>query len=47
MGGIVGTSVSGLYFSNQGAEFKKFEPKLKFKSRLKYGWFHLKSCSLF
>ena len=23
------------------AEFKEFEPRLKFKPRLKYGWFHL------
>ena len=22
------------------AEFKEFEPRLKFKQRLKYGWFH-------
>ena len=29
------------------AEFKEFEPRLKFKLRLKYSWFHLKSCSLF
>ena len=24
------------------AEFKEFEPRLKFKLRLKYGWFHKK-----
>ena len=24
------------------AEFKEFEARLKFKTRLKYGWFHLK-----
>ena len=24
------------------AEFKEFEPRLKFKPGLKYGWFHLK-----
>ena len=24
------------------AEFKEFEPRLKFEMRLKYGWFHLK-----
>ena len=24
------------------AEFKEFEPRLKFKPRLKYGWFQLK-----
>ena len=24
------------------AEFKEFERRLKFKTRLKYGWFHLK-----
>ena len=29
------------------AEFKEFEPRLKFKSRLKYGWFHLKLYSIF
>ena len=29
------------------AEFKEFEPRIKFKPRLKYGWFHLKSYSLF
>ena len=29
------------------AEFKEFEPPLKFKTRLKYGWFHLKSYSIF
>jgi len=29
------------------AEFKEFEPRLKFKPRLKYGWFHLKLYSLF
>ena len=29
------------------AEFKEFEPRLKFKQRLKYGWFHWKSYSLF
>ena len=29
------------------AEFKAFEPRLKFKPWLKYGWFHLKSYSIF
>ena len=29
------------------AEFKEFEPRLKFKPRLKYGWFHLKLYSIF
>ena len=29
------------------AEFKEFEPWLKFKPRLKYGWFHLKVYSIF
>ena len=24
------------------AEFKEFDPRLKFETRLKYGWFHLK-----
>ena len=29
------------------AEFKEFEPWLKFKPQLKYGWFHLKLYSMF
>ena len=29
------------------AEFKEFDPWLKFKPRLKYGWFHLKLYSIF
>ena len=29
------------------AEFKEFERRLKFKPRLKYGWFHLKLYSMF
>ena len=29
------------------AEFKEFELQLKFKPQLKYGWFHLKLCSMF
>ena len=29
------------------AEFKEFEPRLKFKTRLKYDWFHLKLYSMF
>ena len=29
------------------AEFKEFERRLKFKPRLKYGWFHLKSYEVF
>ena len=28
-------------------EFKEFERRLKFKPRLKYGWFHLKLYSMF
>ena len=28
-------------------EFKEFEPRLKFKMRLKYGWFHLKLYLIF
>ena len=28
-------------------EYKEFEPRLKFKPRLKYGWFHLKLYSIF
>ena len=29
------------------AEFKDFEPGLKFKTRPKYGWFHLRLDSMF
>ena len=29
------------------AEFKEFELGLKFETRLKYGWFHLKLRSMF
>ena len=29
------------------AEFKEFEPRLEFETRLKYGWFHLKLYSMF
>ena len=29
------------------AEFKEFRPRLKFKLRLKYGWFHLELYSIF
>ena len=29
------------------AEFKEFEPRLKFKPMFKYGWFHLKLYSIF
>ena len=34
-------------FIIQEAEFKEFYPRLKFESRLKYGWFHLKLYSMF
>ena len=29
------------------AEFKEFEPRLRFKQRLKYDWFHFKLYSIF
>ena len=29
------------------AEFKEFEPRLIFKPRLNYGWFHLKLYQMF
>ena len=32
---------------NPETEFKEFEPRLKSKPRLKYGWFHLKIYSIF
>ena len=33
-------------FIPPGAKFKEFEQRLKFKPRLKYGWFHLKLYSI-
>ena len=33
--------------SRSEAEFKEFEPRLKSKLRLKYGWFHIKLYSIF
>ena len=29
------------------AEFKEFEPRFKFKPRLKYDWFHLELYQMF
>ena len=29
------------------SEFKELEPRLKFETRLKYSWFHLKLYSMF
>ena len=34
-------------FLSAEAEVKEFERQLKFKPRLKYGWFHLKLYSMF
>ena len=35
--------VSGFKTENRAeAEFKKFEPRLKFETLLEHGWFHLK-----
>ena len=34
-------SGKSFYKISPEAEFKEFEPRLKFKPRLKYGWFHL------
>ena len=34
-------------YGNPEAEFKEFESRLKFKQRLKYGWFHLKLYLIF
>ena len=34
-------------FWNSETEFKEFERRLKFKPRLKYGWFHLKLYLMF
>ena len=36
-----------IQFVTSKAEFKEFDPRLKFKPRLKYGWFHLKLYSIF
>ena len=36
-----------LNFNTSEAEFKEFEPRLKFKPWLKYGWFHFKLYSIF
>ena len=36
-----------LVFNSSEAEFKEFEQWLKFETRLKYGWFHLKLYSMF
>ena len=36
------TSMSGKSSHYPEAEFKEFEPRLKFKLWVKYGWFHLK-----
>ena len=38
--------LENLLFSSE-AEFKEFEPRLKFKPGLKYGWFHLKLHKIF
>ena len=32
---------------NPEAKFKEFEPRIKFETRLKYGWLHLKLYSMF
>ena len=34
-------------FKSTEIEFKEFEPPLKFKLRLKYGWFNLKLYYIF
>ena len=34
------------YAWNSEAEFKEFEPRLKFETRLKYGWFNLELYSM-
>ena len=34
-------------FNEPEAEFKEFELRLKFETRLRYGWFHLKLYSMF
>ena len=35
-----------ILFFIQEAEFKEFEPRLKFQTRLENGWFHLKLYSV-
>ena len=46
MSGIV-TISKELNVTLPEAEFKEFEPRLKFKPRLKYSWIHLKSYLMF
>ena len=36
------TKLFSIYYMSPEAKFKKFEPWLKFKPRVKYGWFYLK-----
>ena len=36
-----------IFYVFEEAEFKEFEPRLKFKPPLKYGWFLLKLYSIF
>ena len=38
------SQVSDKKVMSSEAEFKEFEPRLKFKPCLQYGWFHLKLC---
>ena len=41
--GSINLTLSGLSFK----EFKEIEPRVKFETRLKYGWFHLKLYPMF
>ena len=46
---VIISNINNLKLLENGpeAEFKEFEPRLKFKPQLKYGWFHLKLYSMF
>ena len=41
------TRRTNIAFISSEAELKEFEPRLKFETGLKYGWFHFKLYSMF
>ena len=45
--GATKNSLSNFLPFQSKAKFKEFDPRFKFKSRLKYGWFHLNLYSIF
>ena len=44
---LLETKLLALSLKGTEAEFKEFEPRFKFETRLKYSWFHLKFYSMF